>query len=267
MSFRTHVKSTKQLENFFSWPNTEKNYHKKAHLSVTVSRLNNLKSWTPIKGPLKNIRHLYGSSLYYRPQPKCNMFFREILQKRTPSPLSYESAPQKMERKFERNITTRLVELFLFAYSKLFSGWPPSSTAPNIMTAQPIPPQYVPPRRHSRPYEDENPKPLVSNNKALLLNPYEFLKGVGFQPPSFSTRNGNLKSRCILPLRMDVLSLSGKGRGRVVFCCVVFFPTFRGRKRRGGEFLGWETKKSSKIFGVVLFFNGQKWNHYRVGGD
>jgi len=50
------------------------------------------------------------------------MFFREILQKRTPSPLSYESAPQKMERKFERNITTRLVELFLFAYSKLFSG-------------------------------------------------------------------------------------------------------------------------------------------------
>lgn len=129
------------------------------------------------------------------------------------------------------------------------------------------PPQYVPPRRHSRPYEDENPKPLVSNNKALLLNPYEFLKGVGFQPPSFSTRNGNLKSRCILPLRMDVLSLSGKGRGRVVFCCVVFFPTFRGRKRRGGEFLGWETKKSSKIFGVVLFFNGQKWNHYRVGGD
>ena len=166
--------------------------------------------------------------------------------------LENESAPQKMERKFERNITTRLVELFLFAYSKLLSGWPPSSTAPNIMTAQPIPPQYVPPPRHSRPYEDENPKPLVSNNKALSSNPYEFLKGVGFQPPSFSTRNGNLKSRCILPLRMDVLSLSEKGRGRVVFCCVVFSPPLENGKGVGGNF--WVEKRKNPGKSLELFF-------------
>ena len=73
MSFRTHVKSTKQLETFFSWPNTEKPCHNKAHLLVTVLKLNNLKSWTPIKGPLKNIRHLYRSTQYYRPQ--SNAFF------------------------------------------------------------------------------------------------------------------------------------------------------------------------------------------------
>ena len=183
---------------FFSWPNTEKPYHKKAHLSVKVPKLNNPKSWTSIKGPLKKFCHLYGSWLYYRPQPKCNIFFREILQKKPPPSCRTWKwiCPKKNGKETWKKHHHKAGWIVFVCLQQTFFqvDHHPQLLQISWLVNLLFPPIRTPPRRHSRPYEDENPKPLASNNKALLLNPYEFLKGVGFQPPLFQPETETWKA-------------------------------------------------------------------------
>ena len=87
------------------------------------------------------------------------------------------------------------------------------------------PPPICTPPRNSRPYEDENPKPLVSNNKALLLNPSEFLRGVGFQPHLFQPETETWKAGAFFHSAWMSWASRKKAGAGWFWCFVVwFFP-------------------------------------------